>query len=245
MRNGKRAWTLPGLALAGLLGALLATGCSSTRKAGTAEPADRLETLTNFTIALSKRDFASAAGMLAPGERLRLVGESGAIKEDYRERLRAMRLSTLMNNPMIRVDQGLILGIHDVLPVVDQAPTTDDYALVFDDSAAPAAMEAPVETPAPVQADPEAEEREALRKAARAFFKSVEAKDWKRAFALLDEKEREVFMRVDGKIKPGAKRRLAAIDTSSWQAMTLEDGKLSGAVLLIPATAPETATRSN
>lgn len=244
MRYGTRALTFRGLALVGLLGAILATGCSSTRKAGAAEPGDRLETLTNFTIALSKRDFASAAGMLAPGDRLRLVGESGSIKEDYRERLRGMRLSTLMNNPMIRIDQGLILGIHDVLPVVDQAPT-DDYALVFDDSPAPASMAAPAESPAPEQADPESEEREALRKASRAFFKSVEAKDWKRAFALLDEKERQVFLRVDGKIKPSAKQRLAAIDTSSWQALALEDGKLSGAVLLIPATAPESATRRN
>jgi hypothetical protein len=234
MGNGMRPWTLTGLALAGILGILPATGCSSARKAEAAAPADRLETLTNFTIALSKRDFTAAAGMLAPGERLRLVGESGSIKEEYRDRIRAMRLSTMMNNPAIRVDQGLILGIHDVLPVVDQAPT-DDYALVFDDSAAPA----------PEQADPEAGEREALRKAARAFFKSVEAKDWKSAFALLDEQEREAFLRVDGKIKPGAKRRLAAIDTASWEALTLEDGKLSGAVLLVPATAPESATRRN
>lgn len=244
MGNRKRIWTAPGLALAGILGVLLATGCASTRKAESAAPGDRLETLTNFTLALSKRDFESAAGMLAPGDRLRLVGEAGSIKEEYRDRMRAMRLSTLMNNPAIRVDQGRILGIYDVLPVFGQAPV-EDYALVFDDSATAAPAAVPEAEPAPAQADPGAAEREALRQAARAFFKSVEAKDWKRAFALLDEQEREAFVRVDGKIKPDAKRRLAAIDTSSWEALTLEDGKLSGAVLLIPATVPEAATRSN
>jgi hypothetical protein len=39
-------------------------------------------------------------------------------------------------------------------------------------------------------------------------------------------------------VKEEARRRLAAVDTNSWDALTLENGMLTGAVLIIPSRPP-------
>src|SRR3990167_1009829 len=65
---------------------------------------DRLDILTNFTLALSKRDFRTATDMLAPTERTLFLDGGGKVLPEYKERLRAMRLTTLVNNPSILVE---------------------------------------------------------------------------------------------------------------------------------------------
>ena len=58
------------------------------------------------------------------------------------------------------------------------------------------------------------------------------------AIGMLAPGERAVFLREDGRVKEGMRRRLAAVDTAAWGALALEDGKLTGVVLIIPSIPP-------
>lgn len=209
--------------------ALLSACAGKPRTAFESGDRGRLEILTNYTLALSKRDFRAAAAMLAPVDRERLLGADGLVRPEYRDRLRAMRRSTLVSNPLVAIEDGRIRGIYDLLPVLEQG----EPAPVFADVPA----DAPPEAPLPVLDDEPG--REELRAATAAFFRSVRARDYRKAMGMLAPDERRVFLREDGRVKDEARRRLAAVDTSAWDALTLEDGKLTGVVLIIPSRAPE------
>lgn len=218
-------------AIFGFSAAFLLTACAGA-SSGNRTDRNRLEVLTDFTLALSKRDFGSASSMMATRDRMRVADEKGGVLPQYKERLCAMRLTTLVNNPMIRIEHGKILGIYDLLPVLVQA-----QAHVAEKDSAQA-------TTAESEAGPSEEEirhdqaQEELRKASEDFFRLVQAGKWKKAIGLLNEGEKDGFLRSDGRLKEGTRRRLAAVDTSSWEALALENGKLSGIVLIIPANPP-------
>ena len=55
--------------------------------------------------------------------------------------------------------------------------------------------------------------------------------------AYVDVQERGDFLDAKGKVKGDARERLAKVDTSDWDALTLKDGKLTGVVLIIPESA--------
>lgn len=187
----------------------------------------RLDALTSYTLALSKRDYRLAASLLSPGDRAKLADPETGILPEFRDRLRAMRLTTMMNNPLIDVGGGLITGIPDLLPVLAQGEKMQI------DSA-----ESQPETAFALQKGPEDsahQEAEALRRTSASFFRAVQKRNWTGAMALVDAQERQDFVKADGRIKDAARRRLEAIDTSSWGALTLKDGKLTGIVLIIPS----------
>jgi hypothetical protein len=213
-------------------------GCSSTAFRGrTHGGEDRLDVLTSFSLALSKRNFRDAAGYLPPADRAKLASPETGILPEYRDRMRAIRRTTLMNNPLIEVRHGLIYGIPDVLPVLalGQADTSvsvqADTVAQGDSPAAPIAA-----SPAAGERSP-AQEREALKRASEAFFRAVSKGRWDNAMGYLHAQERGEFLDAEGKVKGEARRRLAGADTSEWEALTLRDGKLTGIVLIIPERA--------
>lgn len=207
-------------------GLMLLAGCAGApRKPFETGNPDRLEILTNYTLSLSKRDFEGAVAKLAPPDRDRLLGADGKVRPEFQDRLRAMRLTTLVANPMVTLEQGRIRGIYDLLPVIEQGEP------------APVVVDLPLDEPARVL--DEEPGREDLRAATAAFFRSVREREYKKAVGMLAPEERRVFLREDGRVKEAARRRLAAIDTSAWDALTLEEGKLTGVVLIIPSRPPE------
>jgi hypothetical protein len=170
--------------------------------------------------------------MLAPSDRDRLIGADGKVLPEFEDRLRAMRLTTLAGNPLVTVEEGRIRGIFELLPVIEQGAQ---------DPSDPVARAAP-STPDPA---PKAEPRnEELRTAAEAFFRSVRASEYRKAMGMVAPGERRVFVGDDGRVKRDARRRLSAMDTSSWDALTLEDGKLTGVVLIIPPRPPESGEKA-
>jgi hypothetical protein len=109
------------------LAAALLTGCGSSAFPGFSDPGKkRLDVLTSFTLALSKRDFLEAAAYLAPADRAKLADDAGILPQ-YRERVRAIRRATLMNNPLVEVRHGLISGIPDILPVLAVGGTEEAF----------------------------------------------------------------------------------------------------------------------
>lgn len=218
-----------------LVAASVFVGCASTAGKGTGGSGqDRLDVLTSYTLALSKRDYAEAARYLSPADRSRLAGADGTILPEFRERVGAIRLSTLMNNPLIEVTDGLITGIPDVLPVIAVGETDSAAALAAD---VPEAPETPAVDPSQTDSAVAARARKELKSTATAFFSAVTRRDWNRALGYLDAHERQDFVDARGKIKETARQRLSEADTSGWQALTLKDGKLTGVVLIIPSRA--------
>lgn len=245
--NGRGACAGLGAFLVSL--ALLGAGCSPAPRTKVAfgKETDRLEVLTTFTLAVSKRDFHSATLLIDPSERGLFLDDKGIMRAEFQERLRAMRRTTLMNNPAITVSQGRILGIYGVMPMLEHGTPANVATEESGADSAGATVEVSTEDSMEVSAGAEADlpaeaghdgDKDALRKAADTFFQSVRAGKWNQALGLVNAREKEAFVRPDGKLKEGTRQRLSAIDTSSWEALALEEGKLSGVILLIPATAP-------
>lgn len=201
-------------------------GCAPSSSWGPGRGGDRLEVLTSYTIAISKRDYKSAAALLAGPDRMRIASVDAGILPEYRDRIRAMRLTTLLENPLIEVSHGMIAGIPDLLPVLAQAS-------VWTLDSGQAELPGVTENEVPQKKPGEAKE-EALRKTAQAFFKSVQRAEWGPALGFLNAKERESFQDRKGNIKVEAKKRLSAVDTASWEALRLMDGRLTGVILIIP-----------
>ena len=219
-------------ALLTLFLALMGTACSvGSPHALKRQDRRRLDVLTSFTLDLSKRDFAAAVRIMSVSDRSRMVDRDGLVRPEYRERLLALRLSTLLNNPAIKEEQGKIGGIYEILPVLAQALPVEK------DSAATGVTE-DEESSLTAKTDTSDDGRQELRKATNAFFKSVKSKNWNRALGMVYADEKKVFVKNDGQIRPGVRRRLGAIDTSSWEALELQNGKLTGIVLIIPDKPP-------
>jgi hypothetical protein len=200
-------------------------GCSSSAFRTAFDPArERLDVLTSYSLALSKRDYREAAKFLAPADRVRIASPDQGILPEYRERVRAIRRTTLMNNPLIEIRHGLIHGIPDILPVLELGRA---------DSSAQES-----ETGFAQQSNPEplrdSTAREDLHRTARAFFKAVSHREWRKALGYVDAQEKEGFLDSKGGVRDAARSRLASADTSGWEALTLKDGKLTGIVLLLP-----------
>jgi hypothetical protein len=200
-------------------------GCSSSAFRTAFNPErERLDVLTSYSLALSKRDYREAAKFLAPEDRSRIANPDQGILPEYRERVRAIRRTTLMNNPLIEVRRGLIHGIPDILPVL---------ALGSVDTSAEESDTGFAQQPAPDRL-PDSLAREELHRTARAFFQAVSRREWRKALGYVDVQEKEGFLDAKGVVRDATRRRLAAADTSGWEALTLKDGKLTGIVLLIP-----------
>jgi hypothetical protein len=215
----------------GLAFALLASACSQGGRGNPPSPEiNRLDVLTSFTIAVSKRDFNKAMQFLAPEERLHFGADAGNVPESLQERLRALRLATLNNDPRITLSsEGKIQGVYAILPVIDGGPVVDLDAL-----------------PKPVALVPEPREpteEDRVREAAQKLFQSIRDQDWDNALNRLAPDERRVFLDDKGKIDPESRQRLSAIDTTSWKALSLKNEKLTGVVLIIPKPAVENPSR--
>jgi hypothetical protein len=167
---------------------------------------------------------------LAPEERLHFGADAGNVPESLQERLRALRLATLNNDPRITLSsEGKIQGLYAILPVIDGGPVVD-----LDTLPKPVAL-------VPEPREPTEEDR--VREAAQKLFQSIRDQDWDNALNRLAPDERRVFLDDKGKIDPESRQRLSAIDTTSWKALSLKNEKLTGVVLIIPKPAVENPSR--
>lgn len=209
-------------------------GCCSSAFPGSSDPRqERLDVLTSFSLALSKRDYRAAAAYLGPEDYAKLAGGNEGILPAYRERVRAIRRATLMNNPMIEVRHGHIYGLPDVLPVLAQGRPDSSASRSAPDTGWAALPDS----------NRNAQDRQAeLKRAADSFFRAVSKREWGKAMDYLADEERQDFLDPKGKLREDARRRLESADTSQWPALTLKDGKLTGVFLILPESG---ATRTN
>jgi hypothetical protein len=234
------------------MGLLMA--CSSTKKEVAQAPRsdDLLELLTGFGESLSKRNFAKAVDYMVPEEKA-LMMEGGSVPMDKQKMLLALRLSTLIRHPAIRVENGHIAGIYNVLPNLRQGEAA---SIAASDSANPEAAPADVdilasESKGPMGTDPAAasandEETSVplatanpndpqLKSAVNKFFAAVNRRNWSSALALMNDSEKKLLLDDRGRLKESSKQRLAQIDQKNREALILQDGKLTGVTLLLPS----------
>ncbi|HLP40099.1 MAG TPA: hypothetical protein VK465_01215, partial [Fibrobacteria bacterium] len=83
-----------------------------------------INALTLFVEAVQADRFEKAFGYLTPAERSRMLDSGSEASADIRRRLKALRLSTLAQKTTVRLQDGLLEGIHDQLPDLGPAPST-------------------------------------------------------------------------------------------------------------------------
>ncbi len=210
----------------------LGTGCSQGRLGMTPHNGNqRLDVLTSFTLAVSRRDFKSAVNLMSPGEQTRFLDQNGNFKPEYASRLEALQLDDMDHNPDVVVKDGKISGIGSMLPVALEGPPITPQEVKTSEAAA-SADSFVTAGPARVQ------KSDQLHRTAEEFFRSIHDKNWERALSYVDPEERKDFLDTKGEVKSDAKQRLGQVDTSSWSSLSLRDGKLTGIVLIIPPPPP-------
>ena len=243
-----------GLAFA--VGLLMA--CSSTKKDVGQAPRsdDLLELLTGFGESLSKRNYSKAVDYMVPEEKA-LMMEGGSVPTEKQRQLLALRLSTLVRHPSIRVENGHIAGIYNVLPNLRQGEA--NTMAVADESASPEAADLngdplATESKGPMSnadataaadatntdmsevqsnhvdaADPQ------LKAQVNKFFSAVNKRNWTSALAMMSEGEKRLLLDDKGRLKESSKQRLTQIDQKNRDALIMQDGKLMGVTLLLPS----------
>jgi hypothetical protein len=233
------------------MGLLMA--CSTTKKDVSQAPRsdDLLELLTGFGESLSKRNFTQAVDYMVPEEKM-LMLDNGSVPPEKQKMLLALRLSTLIRHPAIRVQDGHIAGIYNVLPNLRQGeaapiaandsgalPEAPDADVLASESKGPMGGEGAVaaasedETSAPVSSpnvnDPQ------LKSTVNKFFTAVNRKNWSSALAMMNDGEKKLLLDDRGRLKESSKQRLAQMDQKNRDALILQDGKLTGVTLLLPS----------
>jgi hypothetical protein len=237
------------IGLAAALGILVACASSNNKEAAQAPRSDDLlELLTGFGESLSKRNFTRAVDYMVPEEKALLM-EGGSVPPEKQKLLMALPLQRLIRSPSIRVENGHIAGIYGMLPNLRQGEAMSNMA-ANDSSASSASPSGDIGAQGPMaagaSAEPATDETDEtamaasgapdpqLKSAVSKFFAAVNRKNWSSAVSMINENERKLLLDDKGRLKESAKHRLAQIDQKNREALTLQDGKLTGVTLLLP-----------
>jgi len=245
------------IGLAAAMGLLVACASSNKETASQAPRSDDLlELLTGFGESLSKRNFTKAVDYMVPEEKA-LMLEGGVVPPEKQKMLLALPLQRLIRHPSVRVENGHIAGIYGLLPNLKQGEAAANVASAGTDAApdsasqntgtvasAPQGPMASEGAGSPSQEDDMAASMAAsagnpndpqLKAAVNKFFSAVNRKNWSGALAMINENERKFLLDDKGKLKESSKHRLAQIDQKNREALSLQDGKLTGITLLLPS----------
>jgi hypothetical protein len=232
----------------------LLTACSSSRKDPNVPQGstDILDLLTGFGESVSKRDYNKAVGYLVPEERAQLTDSRGQVPEDKQKALSSLRLARLIRMPGVRVENGYLAGIYNILPLnegVRPASESGDDPVLGDGSSQPESQEVEQGTEETASEESAASsddmygmpatskpaENPELTEAVNKFFKAVSQKNWQVALSMMNDNEKKILTDDKGRLKETSKARLKNIDASGKEALTLQEGKLTGVTLLLPA----------
>jgi hypothetical protein len=237
------------IGLAAALGILVACASSNKNEAAQAPRSDDLlELLTGFGESLSKRNFTKAVDYMVPEEKA-LMLEGGSVPPEKQKLLMALPLQRLIRSPSVRVENGHIAGIYGMLPNLRQGEAMSNMA-ANDSSGSSASPSGDIGAQGPMAAggpaEPAGEDADEtamassgaadpqLKSAVSKFFAAVNRKNWSSAVSMINENERKLLLDDKGRLKESAKHRLAQIDQKNREALTLQDGKLTGVTLLLP-----------
>lgn len=81
-----------------------------------------IDVLTMFVEAVQGDRFDKAMGYLTPSEKSLMTGGTGVVSTPVQRQLKALRLSTLASKSGVRLERGLLEGIHPWLPNLGHSP---------------------------------------------------------------------------------------------------------------------------
>jgi hypothetical protein len=219
---------------------LMFLGCSSSYTSVNGQKAtnqeSRLNKLTNFSIALTANQYQKAAEILITQERDRILDGAGNLYDGMDGRLNHLRLSTLVNDSSVRVINGKISGIYEILPMLEMGPPVKKVNKPLADSSL-------------INIAPTVDKENSQKKLKMVwdnFMAAVRNQDFEKALDFIDAEERSIFFTThEGRIKEGTRARLADLDTAVWQNLVLKNGKLERVWLLIsaPTSSQEKASK--
>jgi hypothetical protein len=234
-RNGihdrsRRQGSCLGTLLAALAAAAVLAGCAHRPPPPAAlpevagrscqEPEELLDVLARFSTAVDKREYHRAIAMLVPEDQVRMLDKGGKVPEAIKVKLDALDPKSLAADRRVDLVRGRLKGIYDCLPCLDQGE--------------PAVVEKTVPKPLEPPADASPEGLEKARKAmAKDFYQKIQTGRWQKASGLVHPDEWKVFLDADGNLSDLNERRLQAIEECDLDALTLEDGLLTGLVVLV------------
>jgi hypothetical protein len=189
------------------------------------EPEELVDLLARFSTAVQAGEYHKAVALLVPEDQKRMLGADGKVPEAIKTQLDALDFKALANDRRIDLVRGRLKGVFDCLPCLDQgepavvAPESDEEAakrrLAAADSAARARLE---------------KDRAAM---AKSFYRNIQLGRWQKASGLVHPSEWDVFLDKEGNLSDLNERRLQAIEECDLDALTLQDGLLTGLVLLL------------
>ncbi len=184
------------------------------------EPEELLDVLSRFATTVQNGEYHRAVAMLVPEDQARMVGKDGRIPEDIKTKLDALDFKALSTDRRIDLVRGRLKGVFDCLPCLDQGePVTVE-------------KEADAPKSPPEEGSPEGQEK--ARKAMAAdFYRKIQTGRWQAASGLVHPTEWDVFLDEDKNLTDLNERRLQAIEECDLDALTLEDGLLTGIVVLL------------
>lgn len=219
--------------------------CASSRKetAQAPESDDLLELLTGFGESLSKRNFTKAVDYMVPEEKAMMM-EGSSVPPEKQKLLMALPLQKLIRHPTIRVENGKIAGIYNMLPNLNQGQagslaseetSTEDGAAPTETAVAPEGSDLPLDEEAAGTQAASNPNDPRLKETVNKFFSAVNRRNWQSALALMNDSERKLLLDDKGRLKESAKQRLSQMDQKNRDALVLQDGKLIGVTLLLPS----------
>ena len=228
--------------------------CAPTRNDTTKAPMsnDLLESLTGFGESLSKRNYLKAVDYMVPEEKAMML-ENGTVPPDKQKMLLALPLQRLIRNPSVHIEKGRIAGIYALLPNLtksempasamsdgegapaDASATSDETPISGSKGAMsenpPSGQDDEDKSPAPAvkAVDPQ------LNRTISEFFTAVNKKNWTSVMAMMTDEEKKLLLDDKGNLKEASKERLSHMDQKNRDVLILQDGKLTGVTLLLPA----------
>lgn len=221
---------LAGVAACALF-ALVAAGCAhrSPEPAGLKavagreckEPEEIVDVLSRFSTAVHGGEYHRAIAMLVPADQARMVGKDGKVPEDIKVKLDALDFKALANDRRIDLVRGRLKGVFDCLPCLDQG----EPVVVAKEPPPKPKVE-------PDEGSPEGQEK-ARKTMAANFYRYIQSGRWQKASGLVHPSEWDVFLDADKNLSDLNERRLQAIEECDLDALTLQDGLLTGLVVLV------------
>ncbi len=214
---------------------VLLAGCASTHQFPGPESAQAVkeDSLIAFKEFVAAGNFQAAVHHLVPADQAKILNAKGHVPEAMRERLFGVPLKDLIHDPNVRLVNGKLTGIYASLPVEQlgkSLPIDSNFATESE------ATKTPTE---------DSLREQKLHAAAEDFFTDIRAGKWQAVLEDMYPSTRLIFLSSNGHIKASARHRLAAIDTTAWNSLTLRRGKLVGVSLIIPQPPPELEAAAN
>ncbi len=213
----------------GIFMAIIGFGCAQPVKAkglktvserSCQDPEALLDVLTQFSTAISHKDFYQAVTYLNKEDQAKIIDSLGIISDELKRKMKALNFQALANNPKIDLVRGKLKGIFDCLPCLDES----DSVVVFRDAKENPSKDTSAETD---------ENRKLLKRLTETFYADIQNENWKGVANAIHPQELSLFTESNGNLSELNKNRFRAVKQCDFECLSLKNGHILGVVVLL------------